>query len=54
MSLFDPRNLLAVIGTMLALIALYLILRNAMGAEGILKQLSTGSLHMVQALQGRG
>lgn len=53
MSLFSPRNLLAVIGTMLALIALYLVLRNFLGAESILKTLASGAVNLTTALQGR-
>lgn len=53
MSMFSPRNLLAVIGTMLGLIALYLVLTHFLGAEGILKSLSSGAIGLTAALQGR-
>lgn len=54
MSLWSPRNILAVIGTMLFLIALYLVLTNFVGAERILGTLSTASTGLVSTLQGRG
>lgn len=51
--MFKPSNLLAVIGTMLALIALYLVLVHFMGAEKILTALSSGAVSLATTLQGR-
>lgn len=53
MSIFTPRNILAVVGTVLALIALYLILEKAGGATQILGSIASGSLALTGALQGR-
>jgi len=52
-SLFKPSNVLAVVGTMLALIAIYLVLTHWLGAESILKALSSGAVSLTTALQGR-
>lgn len=54
MSVFAPRNILGVVGAMLALIALYLVLVHFIGADGILKSIANGSVGLVTALQGRG
>ncbi|HET9691001.1 MAG TPA: hypothetical protein VFP61_07595 [Acidimicrobiales bacterium] len=53
MSLFNPRGLLGLVGTMLALIALYLLLEKASGATSILGALASGSLGVFGVLQGR-
>lgn len=41
------------IGTMLGLIALYLLLANAYGTRTLIKETSAGSVGLIKALQGR-
>lgn len=50
---FAPRNVLGVVGIILGLIALYLVLTMAAGANSLLGTLASGSLGLVGALQGR-
>lgn len=53
MSLFSPRSVLAVVGTMLALIALYLLLEWGTNTTQILGSLAGGAIGTIGALQGR-
>lgn len=51
--MFTPRNLLALLGTMLFLIALYLVLEKAGGASQVFGALANGGLALIGGLQGR-
>lgn len=43
-----------IVGTMLSLIALYLVLYYYTGATALLSEGAKGSVSLIQALQGRG
>lgn len=47
------HNWLGIVGTMLALIALYLILEHAGGAAQVIGTLSAGTMAIFGTLQGR-
>ncbi len=47
------RNWVGIVGTMLALIALYLILEHAAGATSVLSTLAAGTMTVFGTLQGR-
>jgi hypothetical protein len=47
------HNWLGIVGTMLALIALYLILQNAGGAAQVIGTIGAGTMAIFGTLQGR-
>lgn len=53
MSIFKPTSILAVVGAMLFLIALYLFLTHASSGAQILGSLASGAVSITGALQGR-
>lgn len=51
--MFQVSGIWTAVGVMLILVALYLILNNALGAAGLLKTLFTGWQGTLSTLQGR-
>ena len=47
------HNWLGIVGTMLALIALYLLLEHATGAASVISSLGAGTMAIFGTLQGR-
>ena len=50
---FNVTGFWSAVGVMLLLIAIYLVLNNASGAEGILGSLFSGGGSLAKTLQGR-
>ncbi len=53
MSVFKPNSIWTVVGTILFLVALYLVLENSLGSSAILGKLFSGSTALIGTLQGR-